>query len=409
MTRSAAVRASVFLIFVGLAATNGPSPLYPIYQHEYRFSAFVLTATFVAYQVGVLLTLLGVGSLSDRIGRKPVLVGAAVLLVVSIGIYGAVQGVVWILAARFLQGIALGNIGSAGTAALVDASPGRDRSHASLLSTLAFTAGAGSGSLMFGVFAQYLPWPTRLPYVMVGSAALAGVWLALRAPETLPGAGTDVNGPSPWRQVAGSVRLQRPVAPRAILRPLVAAFCTVGVAFSVSGIYAALSPSMVAQLLHDDNHAVAASVLLVFWVCSGIGQLVSRGRSSRAVMVAGLLSTVAGIGMLQLGVMDASDAFFGGGAMLSGLGFGLAFVGSLALVAEVAPADQRAEVVSTYNIAGYVAVAVPIVGVGALANLIGLKAASGVFALVVSAVALVSFALLARLPAPGLVAERELT
>ena len=61
-----------------LFASSAPSPLYVIYQAEWDFSALTLTAVFAVYAVALLSALLVAGSLSDHLGRRPVLLAALV-------------------------------------------------------------------------------------------------------------------------------------------------------------------------------------------------------------------------------------------------------------------------------------------------------------------------------------------
>ena len=63
----------LFLLFFAAAA---PSPLYGVYQAQWRFSAITLTAVFAAYAVLLLVTLLVFGSLSDYLGRRRVILAA---------------------------------------------------------------------------------------------------------------------------------------------------------------------------------------------------------------------------------------------------------------------------------------------------------------------------------------------
>src|ERR1700684_3724441 len=65
-----------FLLFFAAAA---PSPLYGIYQAQWRFSATTLTVVFAAYALLLLLTLLVCGSVSDYAGRRPVILAGLVL------------------------------------------------------------------------------------------------------------------------------------------------------------------------------------------------------------------------------------------------------------------------------------------------------------------------------------------
>ena len=65
------VQASVLVVV--MAASSAPSPLYPLYQDLWGFPPVVLTVIFAAYVVSLLAALLTVGSLSDHLGRRPVL------------------------------------------------------------------------------------------------------------------------------------------------------------------------------------------------------------------------------------------------------------------------------------------------------------------------------------------------
>ena len=59
-----------------LAASSAPSPLYPVLEAKIGFSALTLTVIFAVYVLALLGSLLVVGSLSDHVGRRPVLVAA---------------------------------------------------------------------------------------------------------------------------------------------------------------------------------------------------------------------------------------------------------------------------------------------------------------------------------------------
>ena len=88
-----------------LFASAAPSPLYPIYQELWGFSSLTLTLVFAVYVVTMLVSLLTVGSLSDHIGRRPVLAVALVLLIASMVLFVVAQDVGTLLAARALQGV----------------------------------------------------------------------------------------------------------------------------------------------------------------------------------------------------------------------------------------------------------------------------------------------------------------
>lgn len=62
-----------------LAASSAPTPLYHLYQQHLDFSAGMLTLIFGVYALSLLAALLTVGSLSDYLGRKPVIFAALIL------------------------------------------------------------------------------------------------------------------------------------------------------------------------------------------------------------------------------------------------------------------------------------------------------------------------------------------
>lgn len=63
----------VITMLTFLAASSAPTPLYQVYQDNLHFSAAMLTVIFGVYAVSLLAALLTVGSLSDHVGRRPVI------------------------------------------------------------------------------------------------------------------------------------------------------------------------------------------------------------------------------------------------------------------------------------------------------------------------------------------------
>src|SRR5580700_1463252 len=102
------------VLFLLLFASGAASPLYRVYQAQWRFSSTTLTAVFGVYALVLLVTLLVFGSVSDYLGRRRVI---AVALAAGAGAYGlflAAHGVGLLFAARTLSGAAVGIAASAG-------------------------------------------------------------------------------------------------------------------------------------------------------------------------------------------------------------------------------------------------------------------------------------------------------
>jgi MFS family permease len=90
------------------AASSAPSPLYPVYQAEFRFSAITLTVIFAVYVFALMASLLTVGRLSDYIGRRVVFAAALVVEASAMALFLVADGVGWLLGARVAQGFATG-------------------------------------------------------------------------------------------------------------------------------------------------------------------------------------------------------------------------------------------------------------------------------------------------------------
>jgi hypothetical protein len=92
------------------------------------------------------------------------------------------------------------------------------------------------------------------------------------------------------------------------------------------------------------------------------------------------------------------------GGVIAGFGHGLAFRSGLAAVSARSPAEQRGEVASSYLVVMYVAISLPVIGEGILAQATGLRTAGLIFAAAVAAVSMLVLVLLGREHASSLVA-----
>src|SRR5260370_40986572 len=151
-------RAAAFWLVAGVLcllffAAGAPTPLYGIYRAQLRSSATTLTAVFAIYALVLLLTLLVFGSVSDYLGRRPVILAALTVTAGACAVFLAAHSVGMLFAARALQGVAVGAATGALGAALIDLQP-EGSGLAPLITTAAplrsFAAPPGTGGWVPG-------------------------------------------------------------------------------------------------------------------------------------------------------------------------------------------------------------------------------------------------------------------
>jgi MFS family permease len=163
------------LLFAVAWGTNHFVPLLLVYRASLGLTPLDLGVLFGVYAVGLLPGLLFGGPLSDRVGRRAVVLPASAVALAGTAIlsFGGTAGFPVLLVGRLVVGLGSGATFSAGTAWVQDlardAAPGTGARRAAV----ALTSGFGGGPFVTGVLAQWLPSPMRLPYA-VQALLLAG-------------------------------------------------------------------------------------------------------------------------------------------------------------------------------------------------------------------------------------------
>ena len=378
------VGAMVALMFMSSTLLT---PLYSIYRETFHFSKVVLTLIYSAYVVGNLSALLFFGRLSDQIGRRPVTLSAIGLALVATLLFLSATTTSWLFVARIVSGFAVGLGSGVGAAWMAELEPRHDRGRAAFLMTSANFAGLALGPLVAGLLAQYAPWPLRLSYAILFAALLAAGVLVWATRETVP---------SPDRQLAHLHLRPRLGVPRAILVEFVAPAVTVFGTMALIGFYAALLPSLLAERLHQTNHAVGGTVVFWLFAVAVAGAILSRRRESRSAMLMGLGLLVPSLALLVLAQLLRSMPVLLVGTTLAGIASALGYRGSLQVINTISPEDRRAEVVSSYYVAGFAGNSLPVIGVGVLSRALGSVTAGAIFAVTIGAFAMVALVVGAR-------------
>ncbi|MEU7068241.1 MFS transporter [Streptomyces sp. NPDC046161] len=378
-----------------MLSSSVPSALYVLYQQKWGLSSGTVTVVFALYAVTVLAGLLLFGSLSDTLGRRPVLGAALVLAIVSMGLFAGAQGLGLLLAARAVQGLAVGLATGAMGAALLELTPRSKPALGAQVNSAGPTVGIGLGGLGAGLLVQYGPAPTVLSYaLLVGAFALTLVGV-VRMRESAPG----LRG-GRFRVVPRRIRIPPGTGGRFAVLVL-----TIVAVWSVGGFYLSLGPHLALSLLHSTNYLVGgATVALLAGAATGAQLLLGRTEALRTAVI-GLLGLLAGLALVLLALGLGSAPVFLIATAVLGSGWGAAFLGSFRALSALAEPAHRGELTAAVYVFAYLAMSVPSVLAGMLTNIHGLHRTSVGFMAVVAGVCalalIVTLRLFARTRAEG--------
>ncbi|TFD50695.1 MFS transporter [Cryobacterium sp. Hh7] len=375
MLLAAVIVTAVFVL------SNSPTPLYVSWQRELGFSAGMLTVIFAAYMVGLLLTLTVAGQLADRFGRKTVLIPGLVLALVACSLFGAASSVLVLVIARFLTGVAVGVIVSAGMAAVVDLGGPARRRQAALTASVAMVFGAGLGPLLSGLVAQGMTAPApvifAVEFVLLATALVIAIFLPLPRPPASQSAGT----------ADAAFRLHLPSVPKRNQRHLAYGIAVFAPGITATSFVLSLGPSLLSNLLNVSSPLVAGGMACaMFLAATGVQLTVSRV-PVRSILLLGSAATLAAMASLIIAVNAALPSILILSALLAGIGQGLGQLGGLTLIGTHVQGNRRAEANAVLNIGGYIPAGLLAVATGYLINGIGLSAGTTLFAAVLAAAA----------------------
>ncbi|WP_433507158.1 MFS transporter [Pseudonocardia halophobica] len=340
-------RAAAAAVFACGWGGNQFTPLLVMYR-ESGLSILTVDALLGAYVVGLVPGLLTVGALSERYGRRPVmLAGTAASLVASV--FLAFGSVGWIAAGRFVTGVGVAVAMAVGSTWVTELSVrgGAERATGTRRGALWLTLGFGLGAGVAGVLAQWAPFPMELPYVLHAVLAAAALLAIVRLPETRVAPAARTTG-----RFAGTrhPRFRRVITPMA---PWI---------FGSAGVAYAIMPQLVGDRL--GTWGLAYSTLLT--VCTlGAGALVQplakrldRTTSARGVVVSMVVMS-AGLAVSAVAAVVRSPVVALVAAVVLGAAYGIAVVSGLLELQRLARPDELAALTGVYYALAYVGFLLP--------------------------------------------------
>jgi predicted MFS family arabinose efflux permease len=375
------------LVFAGVAAAfasmfvaaGAPTPLLVRLQQSWGFPVSLLTIAFAAYAVGLLGALLTLGSLSDFVGRKPVLLLALSTELIAMIMFLLAGSVEWLIAARFVQGAATGAATAAFSAALIELAPLSRRGAGAVFGAVAPAGGLAIGALLTGVAIQFTTAPNAIVFgflTVTMAADLAIVALAAETAERRSGARAALR---PHLAVPANVR-----------RSFVAVVPLQIAAWMLAGLYLGLIPSIIRGILGIDSGLLNGTTAFIEPAAAAVAAFAFGRIDPRATTRFGARFLVGGSVLVLIGIVGHSIALLWLGGAIGGIGFGAAFSGPARSMAQLVRPDERAGLFAAVFVVAYLAFGIPVVIAGQAADRIGLAPAATAYVLVLLGVAVVA-------------------
>ncbi|MFF8187348.1 MFS transporter [Microbacterium sp. NPDC016588] len=371
------------------AAAGAGSPLFVYDQGRWGFADGTLTVMFSVYAFTLLVTLLTAGSLSDHVGRRPVMIGALLLLLVACGLHLAATSAEWVVVARAVQGISTGAAIGTFTAMVSETVPPHARGRMTQIAGTIPIGGLALGALFGGVAVAVAPAPSLAVFVPIALLVVVALGAVLLTPES----SSRVAGA--WRSLVPRVAVPRRVRPEFLRGAWL-----VSAAWMSSGLFLGLMPSLAHHTLGLDTVAASALVFLQPAVAAVAG-LAATGLAPRTSVVVGALGCAVGGILLIVGIGTASTGIVVAAALAAGIGNGLGFAAVLRPLSAAAHTHERGGLMAAIYVVAYLSYGVPALVAGQLATVFALPATAIGYAAFLAAVALVALASRAGVQAPG--------
>ncbi|WP_082585623.1 MFS transporter [Hydrogenophaga sp. Root209] len=373
--------ATAWMVTAVFILSNSATPLYVHWQRQFTFSSATLTVIFAAYIVGLLGSLLIAGQLSDRLGRKAVLIPGILIAMAACVLFATASSVESLVAARFLTGVSVGVIVSAGMAAVVDAGGADRKRQASLAASVAMVLGAGLGPLLAGTLAQVIDRPVWTVF---------GIELALLATAMAVIIAMPLPGLPRVSLAVPAKRLRLPSVPAQNRLDVVMGIAVFAPGITATSFVLSLGPSLLSELMHVSSPLVAGGTACLMFMSAASVQIAVKKLPIRTVLLLGTAVTALSMATLIGAVHVAEPALLLVAAVMAGVGQGLGQLGGLTAIGTRVPDQRRAQANALLNIGAYIPAGLLPVATGFLMDRSSMGAGATTFAVVVIAAAAVA-------------------
>jgi MFS family permease len=353
-----------FALFLVTLAVNISMPLFRPYAEMAGLNNGQTALVLATYIVGMLPCYIFLGGISDRIGRKPVLLFSLFLALASNLTITLFPNVFALIVARFFQGVALALSMGTGTAFIAELVSSdthaavKAANATSMATAIGFSGGAFMTSIALLIHFTYLP----ITYFVAIAITIIGILLAFSLPK-LPPIGGNL------------VRL--PYFPKGSLLVNI----SIAICWATTGVVIAIIPTQLATY-HLTAYA-GFCLVLINWTGGFMQPFIRKRFQPKTSLKLGFAIIPFGFGLVILGsYLGVLPVVLLGTAFIGSAAYGFSYQGGLAIIADLG-GDQKARAVSGYMFFGYVGFGIPAILLGFLADSIGIIASLLVFELLI--------------------------
>ncbi|HLQ66284.1 MAG TPA: MFS transporter [Candidatus Limnocylindrales bacterium] len=349
-----------FTVFIHLLGFGIIIPLLPYYAEHFGASGLTVGLLGTSFSLAQFLFAPLWGRLSDRIGRRPVLLGSLILTGVSYLVFAVAGSLPVLFVSRIFAGIAGATLSTA-QAYIADTTTPENRTRGMGLIGAAFGMGFIFGPAMGGVLSR---WGFSVPaYAAAGLAAAAFLFAVARLPESLP---REEREAASRRRARASFRdaLGRPVVGIVLGLFFVATLCFSG----MEAILALFCERFFRWGPHQIGYLFAYVGVVAALMQAGIVGALAKRFGERALVRAGL--ALMGAAFVAAGLVPPLALFLATMGVIA-VGSGLITPTLSSLVSQATPPDEQGRILGVYQSLGSLGRAVgPFLG-GLLYDVVG--------------------------------------
>lgn len=140
----------------------------------------------------------------------------------------------------------------------------------------------------------------------------------------------------------------------------------------VSGFFLSLMPSLLAKIFHTSSAWLNGIMFMALALSGAVGILTFRKSTNFRILLTGTLSIAIGAIVLFIAINLTNAVVLFLGSIITGVGFGTAFMGAIRSVMPLALPEERAGLMAAFFVESYLAFSIPAILAGYFVGKIGL-------------------------------------